>query len=247
MIAANRDEYHDRPAEGPSLRIVRGHSILAPTDLREGGTWLGWGAGGLFAGLTNRPVADPDPSLRSRGHLVTDVLQAESAKRAAESLAALPAGAVNPCNVFVADGADAFVVVLDGAPRVQRLEPGPHVIGNADPDDDGHPKVARLLREVAPIASGPFAGAVDALAGVLRMHVGEDDTRPPFEATCIHAGPYGTRSSTLFVRGRRRQEDRLLYADGAPCTSSYHDMTPLLEELDQSAGTSSKATMRTRP
>ena len=46
------------------------------------------------------------------------------------------------------------------------------------------------------------------------------------------------RISDFELRNWLRQEDRLLYADGAPCTSSYQDMTPLLEELDQRAGTS---------
>jgi len=237
VIAANRDEYLDRPAVGPSLRDEGDRTILAPTDLREGGTWLGWSAAGLFAGLTNRPTESPDPGRRSRGHLVVDLLAEASAKAAAERLASSPADVYNPCNVFVADEAEAFVVVLEGAPRVVALEPGAHVIGNADPNDAGHAKVGRLMGEVSSIADGPFANALPALADVLRMHVEPGDTRTPLEATCIHAGPYGTRSSTLFVRGHRREDDRLHFADGAPCTSSYADLTPLLGELDQTAGT----------
>ncbi len=240
VIAANRDEYLDRPAEGPRLRDEGDRTILAPKDLREGGTWLGWNAPGLFAGLTNRPTASPDPARRSRGHLVVDLLAEGSAKAAADRLAAVPADTYNPCNVFVADERDAFVVVLEGTPRVVELEPGAHVIGNADPNDASHRKVGRLMREVGPVAEGPFADALPALAGVLRTHLeggDPDDTRAPLEATCIHAGPYGTRSSTLFVRGRRREDDRLHYAEGAPCTSSYADLTPLLGELDQTAGT----------
>ncbi|MAE93125.1 MAG: hypothetical protein CL910_00550 [Deltaproteobacteria bacterium] len=240
VIAANRDEYHDRPAEGPRLRFGGGRRILAPRDLREGGTWLGWNEAGLFAGLTNRPTASPDPHRRSRGNLVIDLLSEGSAKEASERLAALPAGAFNPCNLLLADGLAAYSVVLEGRPRIAELEPGAHVIGNADPNDAGHPKVGRLMQEVAPIADGPLDGAVGALAHALRMHVPEGDTRTPLEATCIHAGPYGTRSSTLYVRGRRREEDLLLYADGPPCETSFEDMTPLLAELDLSAGIASE-------
>ncbi len=236
VIAANRDEYLDRAASGPAIRRVGARNLLYPTDLKAGGTWLGWSETGLFAGLTNRPTQTPNPDRPSRGALVVDALQANSAKEAAENLFSIPADRYNPCNVFVADDLDAFVVVLEGQPRLQKLEPGAHVIGNADPNDRGNAKIARLLEESAPIASGSFDGAPEALAGLLRMHVESGDTRTPLEATCIHAGPYGTRSSTLFVRGHQRQGDRLLYAEGAPCATSYDDMTPLLGELDQAAG-----------
>lgn len=236
VIAANRDEYHDRAAAGPSLRSHRGRMLLAPQDLCEGGTWLGWNDAGVFAALTNRPTAGPVPRRRSRGHLVSDALAEGSAKQAMEYLVEIQRDTHNPCNVFVADGLAAYTIVLDGGARVQELATGAHVIGNADPDDRAHPKVGRLLSELERVAAGGFEGVTDELARILRMHLPADDTRGPLEATCIHAGAYGTRSSTLFVRGRRRQEDLLLYANGAPCTASYEDLTPFLGELDRAAG-----------
>lgn len=241
VIAANRDEYLDRPAEGPGLRRHAGRTLLAPRDLREGGTWLGWNDAGVFAALTNRPDPAPDASRRSRGHLVSDVLAEASAKEAMEHLQGLARDAHNACNVFVADGLAAYAIVLEGGARVQELAPGAHVIGNADPNDATHPKVGRLMAELEPVAASGADRVLDELARILRMHVSENDTRTPLEATCIHAGPYGTRSSTLFVRGRRREGDRLLYANGAPCTAGYEDLTPLLGELDRTAGTHPEA------
>ena len=235
VIAANRDEYHDRAAEGPALRSHRGRTLLAPRDLREGGTWLGWNDAGVFAALTNRPAAVAAPQRRSRGHLVSDVLAEGSAKQAMEHMLGLQSDAYNPCNVLVADGVTAYAAVLDGGTRVRELASGAHVFGNADPDDREHPKTGRLLGELEPIAARGGEGVTDELARILRMHLPEGDTRGPLEATCIHAGAYGTCSSTLFVRGRRREEDRLLYAHGAPCTTSYEDLTPFLGELDRAA------------
>ena len=47
----------------------------------------------------------------------------------------------------------------------------------------------------------------------------------------MHAGEYGTRSSTLLRLGAQAGE--LRYADGAPCAAPYRDFTPLLlDELD---------------
>jgi uncharacterized protein with NRDE domain len=59
VVAANRDEFLDRPAEGPALRMRSAGSIVSPLDLEAGGTWLGLNEHGVFAGLTNlRPTLD---------------------------------------------------------------------------------------------------------------------------------------------------------------------------------------------
>lgn len=57
VVAANRDEFFARPAEGPAIRAARSGRILAPRDLEAGGSWVGLSERGVFAGLTNlRPV-----------------------------------------------------------------------------------------------------------------------------------------------------------------------------------------------
>ncbi len=59
VVAANRDEFLDRPAEEPTLRSTRTGPIVAPLDLEAGGTWVGVSARGVFAGLTNlRPAPE---------------------------------------------------------------------------------------------------------------------------------------------------------------------------------------------
>src|ERR1700722_4432567 len=72
LLAANRDEYHERPSAaaawwpGPAR-------ILAGRDLKQGGTWLGVTRGGRFAALTNyRDPAVHRPDAPSRGALVTE-------------------------------------------------------------------------------------------------------------------------------------------------------------------------------
>jgi uncharacterized protein with NRDE domain len=229
VIAANRDEYLDRPAEPPALRFWHGRRVLAPRDARAGGTWLGTNDAGVFAGLTNRPTASPDAARRSRGLLVKGALAASSAAEAAARLAELPARTYNPFNLFVCDAQDAFVVVYEEKAELSRLSAGPHVIGNGDPDSRRLPKVARLLDEADAIARGSAEGALAALEGVCATH---GSAASPLEATCIHAGAYGTRSSTLMRRGRRRDQDVFRFSDGPPCSQTYRDFTPLLTQLD---------------
>ncbi len=229
VVAANRDEYLDRPAQGPQLRLGPGGLVLAPLDVRAGGTWLGLNRHGLFAGITNRPVADPDPARRSRGLLVMDALAAPTAAEAAERLARLPESAYNPFNLLVADDEQAFVVRYQDRAEVAALAPGAHVVGNADVDDRQVPKVARILGRAEAAAGEPPERVLPALAALLRDHVASDN---PLEETCIHTPRYGTRSSTLLSLAVGPDSGSTLrFADGPPCLRDYDDFTPLLREL----------------
>jgi uncharacterized protein with NRDE domain len=230
LVAANRDEYLERPAEGPQLRSWNGRSVVAPRDVRAGGTWLGLNDAGVFAALTNRSNPVPDPARRSRGLLVADALAAGTAAEAIARLAELPARTYNPFNLAVCDREDAFVIVYEEKPTPSRLAPGVHVIGNGDPDSRRLPKVARLLDEVGALAGGSSDAALAALAPVCRTHRGGAN---PLEDTCIHTDRYGTRSSTLLRWGSNAAAHALHFSDGAPCQRPYQDFTPLLAQLDR--------------
>ena len=230
VIAANRDEYLDRPADPPALRTWHGRRVVAPLDARAGGTWLGANDTGLFAALTNRPNPRPDATRRSRGLLVSDALGAASAAEAAARLAELAARTYNPFNLVVCDASDAFVVVYEEKPDVRRLGAGAHVIGNGDPDSRRLPKVARLLDRAEELARG---SADDALPALARLCAAHRDDGSPLESTCIHAGAYGTRSSALLRLGSRPGGDALHFASGPPCRHAYQDFTPLLAQLDR--------------
>jgi len=235
VVAANRDEHRDRPAEGPALRETAAGPVAAPRDLRAGGTWLGVNRHGAFAALTNRPTACADPTRRSRGLLVMDALASVKACEAAEWLSGLPAGAYNPFNLLVADGRDAFVAVYEETVRVEPLEPGVHVIGNADPDDREVPKVGRLMEKAERAARARPDAVLDELGAICRAHDGSDG---PLSDACIHLGEavgdrargYGTRSSTLLWLGEPGTPSVWRYADGPPCRTDYEDHSWILRE-----------------
>ena len=241
VIAANRDEYLDRPAEGPAVRRFGNAHAVAPLDLRAGGTWVGLSAAGVFVGLTNRPNPAPNPDVRSRGLVVADALAAPSADAAFAPLLAPDAGPYSPFNLFVSDGERARVLVWQDGPRVTELSPGAHIIGNADPDDASVPKVARLLGEAERVAGGRVEDALDDLLAVLRQH---ECGATPLEDSCIHAGEYGTRSTLLLRRTTEGDTDVLRFADGAPCEVEPEDMTPLLKELRASSVRAGQATRK---
>lgn len=72
LIAANRDEFLDRPTAGlHRWTLPSGADVVAGRDLRDGGTWLGVNPNGRVAMLTNVRDGQPGTGQRSRGELAT--------------------------------------------------------------------------------------------------------------------------------------------------------------------------------
>jgi uncharacterized protein with NRDE domain len=81
IVAANRDEFHDRPA-APLGWWPDDPSILAGRDLRGAGTWMGAARSGRFGVVTNfRELERPAAGAPSRGELVTHFLSAATSPR----------------------------------------------------------------------------------------------------------------------------------------------------------------------
>ena len=101
VLAANRDEYRDRPAQVPHM-LRQTPTVWGGKDARAGGTWLGINAHGVVVGLTNRrmqPEQENDANRRSRGLLCLDILQSRTAEEAADFLDRAPPDFYNPFNV----------------------------------------------------------------------------------------------------------------------------------------------------
>lgn len=76
IVAANRDEFYARPSL-PLAQWPEAPDIYAGRDLEAGGTWLGLGADGRFAALTNIRNPHQPPARRSRGELVARFLSSK--------------------------------------------------------------------------------------------------------------------------------------------------------------------------
>ncbi len=75
VLAANRDEFYDRPAAPMDFWEDHNH-ILAGRDLKMMGTWFGITRTGRMAAITN--YRQPEAQLNnapSRGHLISDFLK----------------------------------------------------------------------------------------------------------------------------------------------------------------------------
>ena len=91
ILAANRDEYHERPA-APLANWPAPNDILAGRDEKAGGTWLGLDRARRFGIVTNfRELQRPRRSAPSRGRLIPDYLAS-----AASPEATFPASQAHP-------------------------------------------------------------------------------------------------------------------------------------------------------
>ena len=239
VLAANRDEFLDRPAEGPAIRNQETSVILAPLDVKAGGTWIGINPSGVLCALTNLSGGQNDPNRLSRGKVVTDCLSETSAADAAQRLRTLGTDQYNAFNCFVCDPEKAFLAVYSSRPRVEELQAGVHVIGNADALAPPIPKVARLEARVRALPTPKDEDWLERLGEVCREH---GASKVAIDETCVHlADTYGTRSSMLIELGDdfgcdrpdADMQSRLFYSDGPPCTAPYEDLSPLLQEFEQ--------------
>jgi uncharacterized protein with NRDE domain len=223
VVAANRDELLDRAATPPDVLRDRAPRAVGGRDLTAGGTWLGLSETGLVAGVLNRrSPAPPDPACRSRGLLCLDLLGCRSAADAAARVAAEPAGRYNPFNLLVADRRAAFVASQPHgtAARVAPLAAGLHLLTNLDVNDPTCPRIAASHRRFADAGEafardGDVAEFVARLQAILADHATALDPRGP-GSLCVHAGPFGTRSSSVLVVGRAGTL-RYFHAEGPPC------------------------------
>ena len=224
VVAANRDEWRDRPAE-PARWWPDEPRILAGRDLKAGGTWMGVTRAGRFAAVTNfRDPSDKRSTAISRGTLATDfLLGSESALRFLSNLSAR-AKDYNAFNLILGDRASLFYYgSREGEPRP--IEPGVHGLSNHVLDEPW-PKVVRgrVAMELALYERDPAEPLFRMLsdrdpapdADLPHTGVGVEWERrlsPPL----IAGTDYGTRASTVMivgVSGEVRFEERSLSAAG---------------------------------
>lgn len=225
LVAANRDEWRDRPAE-PAHWWPDHPGILAGRDLKAGGTWMGVTRGGRFSAITNfRDPAVRDSSAPSRGALVADFLLGDEAPTGYLSHLAPRAQAYNGFSLLVGDGRD-LRYFASREDESRTIEPGVHGLSNHLLDEPW-PKV-KLAREAMQAALG-IADPAPALFEMLSSRTEAPDAELPDTgvglawerrlASALIAGPdYGTRVSTVLsirVDGRVRLEERTRDAEGA--------------------------------
>jgi uncharacterized protein with NRDE domain len=208
VVAANRDEFHERPA-APLARWPEPPGILAGRDLRAGGTWLGIDPQRRFGVVTNfRELQQAAPTAPSRGALVPQFLQAPGSP--AEYLRALQprASTYSGFNVLLSDQDSLWYGCNRLATFARRLDPGIYGLSN-EYLDTPWPKLERVRQRFTAwvaAASSARAALFELLADSTRVADAElpsTGLAPEWErilSSPFVAHPqYGTRCSTVLL------------------------------------------------
>jgi uncharacterized protein with NRDE domain len=216
IVAANRDEFHERPA-APLAKWPAPAGILAGQDLRAHGTWLGLDRLRRFGVVTNfRDLQRPQPEAPSRGDLIPRFLQPDNAAGPGDFLAGLEprAAAYSGFNLLLADQESLWYGCNRAEPFRSALAPGIYGLSNQFLDTPW-PKLRRVRRRFEAWlersrAAPPGEPSAEALFALLddRTTVAEEDlpqTGLSAEWERILSAPfvlhpdYGTRSSTVLL------------------------------------------------
>ena len=206
VLAANRDEFHDRPSASADW-WPGAAGVLAGRDLKAGGTWLGVGRDGRFAALTNfrSGAAPPSACAPSRGRLVSEVLEAgDSVPRTLDRLRA-EGPHYNPFNMIFSDG-ERLGVYESAAGDGRELAPGVFGLSNHVLDTPW-PKVRNAKSRLASALTD--LRDENAILHLLRDDRPAADPELPetgvrlewerlLSSAFIRADAYGTRSTTVF-------------------------------------------------
>ncbi|WP_049982388.1 NRDE family protein [Halorubrum sp. BV1] len=212
----------DAAAAAPTDDAGAGRYV-APRDAEAGGTWIGLTEGGLVVAVTNRWLDTDRDGDRSRGLLVRDCLDADSADDARRIVEReTDERAYDGFNLVLADARSAFLLAYDGALTATRLDPGVHVVGNVGGVVNGAERFAvperrrefgeeraestRLVADaLAPDSEESATAWLDRAGEVLSDHE---------YGACLHGDGFGTVS---FTRIRTGSDPAFAYADGPPC------------------------------
>lgn len=204
IVAANRDEFYARPTR-PLSQWEDMPSVYAGRDLEAGGTWMGIGALGRFAAVTN--IRDPGQTLglRSRGELVAKFLAGEQSPEDYMAEMAARASEYTGFNLLAGDAAQLYYLNSTN-PTPRLLGEGVYGLSNAGLNtpwpkllkaraaltaqlDDPRPeRLLDLLKDPQPAADADLPETGVGLA-----------TEKLLSSVFIASPNYGTRASTVLI------------------------------------------------
>ena len=208
LVAANRDEFHDRPTAPLAFWEDSPH-VLAGRDLKEGGTWMGITRAGRFAALTNyRDPRSVQPNAPSRGHLVSDYLQGDEPAHGYLDRLAPRAAVYNGFNLLLGDETGLYYY-SNRVLGIQALPPGVYGLSNHLLDTPW-PKLQRGQSALRRALDHGSELTPDALLRLLVDRTPAPDAELPdtgvplewerwLSPIFIEAPGYGTRSSTVLM------------------------------------------------
>lgn len=231
VLVANRDEFHERPAQDLHWWPDR-PEILAGRDLQAGGTWLAAGKAGRFATVTNyRERQTPIRTARSRGELVADFVAAGDPPD--DHLAAIDGKNYAGFSLLAADN-NSLCYMSNRGDELTELDAGVYGLSNASLDTPW-PKLLRTrdaLAQMLTTDSVNESALLQLLSDREPAKTADIDAGDlPFEfaravsAPFITTESYGTRCTSVLLWDHQDRislaEERFDSAGNTNGTSSY--------------------------
>jgi len=207
IIAANRDEYHDRPSAG--MEFWQDYpQILAGRDLRENGTWLGLTRSGYFCTVTNYLDASASTQeLNSRGQLVRQFLVNEMPVSQSHEYLKSMGRTYRPFNLVFGHYSDLYAY-SNQEQALTRLDKGYHSVSNG-PMNQAWEKVTHGIRKLTDLIADGRKINPQILTEFMqdRSLPGNDSSKsitgPYFSPIFIRGERYGTRATTCLMFNER--------------------------------------------
>jgi len=211
IIAANRDEFHERPTA--QSHFWPDHKmLLAGRDLRAQGTWMGMNRNGRISALTN--VRDPQkilPEATSRGELVTHFLLNNDSQNKYLDTLQMTKDNYNGYNLLFGDWHDLWVY-NNHTDQIDKLRPGFYGLSNADLNSPW-PKINQGVTQLKAHCLQSTKIDTDKLFDILLDQTQSTDDLLPktgvpidwerkLSSVFIKSAEYGTRSATLLLIDR---------------------------------------------
>lgn len=210
VLAANRDEFHERPAQ--ALHWWNdGIRMLAGRDLQAGGSWLGLDASGRLALVTNyRDPSLPRPAGTSRGALIGEFLGGRQEAAGFARAIALRAGQFSGFNLLAMDHEGLAYVTSHPQPEARVLPPGVYGLSNHQLDTPW-PKLQRAREQFEQELASEYPQPTSLMHILSDRTVAADDEMPDtgiglqwerlLSSAFIVSDGYGTRCSTAVLIG----------------------------------------------
>ena len=238
VVAANRDEFHERPAS--PLAAWPDSGVVGGRDLQANGAWFAGGTSGRFGIVTNfREFGRRRRSAPSRGGLIPAYLEGNRAPddylRALETDAPGYAG----FNLLLADRGTLWYASNRADQFARKLPPGIYGLSNEFLDTPW-PKLMRVRARFEALMQSASAPDLDTFDSGLFGMLADRETAPPdglspgdlspewarkLSAPFVLDPGYGTRCSTVLAisnRGALRITERRFDASGAASGQSEH-------------------------
>lgn len=211
VVAANRDEFHDRPSAPLARWAAPDDPIAGGRDLRAAGTWLAVDTTGRFGAVTNfREPQRPATAAPSRGNLIPQYLRSEQTPDRFLACLAPSASHYAGFNLLLADGSSLWYATNRSDTFARALAPGIYGLSNGLLDTPW-PKLRRvregfhawLAADGEQSVAGLFALLADRTQVARSKDLPLTGVDPAWEqvlsAPFVVHPAYGTRCSTVVL------------------------------------------------